>query len=156
MKTYVKRNNKLIHIGEGRLFSKADLLLSEEEKNLPVDANVNNKQIQTGANALTALKNAANISPSKVSTLDGGDIGPEKASTNNAGDNSSMTIGPNTKASDVDRISKELPRTKLVYDASNNQNSTATESISSKRIMEMRRNSIPFTKKELGEFLRTL
>ena len=120
MKVYVKKDKVLKLLGEGKVFSKKDLILREfggdsNTGDYTVDANTSNQQIKTSSNAITALKTAANQNPNGTSTLDGGDIGPEKTSLSNAGDNSAIQVGPNVKPADIDKISKDFPASKIFY-----------------------------------------
>ena len=159
MKVYIKRDKVLKLIGEGNVYSKKDLVL-KEGNGYTVDANSSNQQINNSGNAITAMKKAANMNPNGTSTLDGGDIGPEKTTTNNAGDNSSIEVGPSVKPTDIDKISKDFPAAKIVYNKNagkTNNNGVQLASVTPRKVMdEMRKNSIPFTKLELTEFLKTI
>lgn len=159
MKVYVKKDKVLKLLGEGKVYSKKELMLKEE--GYTVDANTSNQQIKTSGNALTALKNAANQNPNGTSTLDGGDIGAEKTITNNDGDNSAIKVGPSVKPGELDKISKDLPAAKIVYDKNAGGNGVQPMQLAAhktpRKVMdEMRANSVPFTKKELTAFLKSL
>jgi hypothetical protein len=80
---------------------------------------------------------------------------------NNAGDNSAIKVGPSVKPGELDKISKDLPAAKIVYDKNAGGNGVQPMRLAAhktpRRVMdEMRANSVPFTKTELTKFLKSI
>jgi len=150
MITYVKRNNKLVPIGEGRVYKKSNLILKEDGNG--VDANIGTangiQQAQMKAKQLMN-KNAGVTSAS----LDAGKADGQTDSQSGEGVKLELPINATGKQlAQAQRMTKDQSADDTQITFKKDSNSTTNES----RIFEMRRNSIPFTKKEMTRFLKSL
>lgn len=157
MKILRFRNNQLKSLGEGRLIPKTALTLKED-----VDANIG------AANGIQQAQMKArqlmNQNPSVNSaSADAGHI--DNQTDSNSGEGMKLELPVNANG-------KQLAQAQhMVQNQSNDdmqvtftkpqinghiQGQSATESVKAKKLVEMRNNSIPFTKKELKEFLYSL
>jgi hypothetical protein len=166
METFVKKGNNLIKIGEGKLFKKRDITLLKEiddntddntitltndgesgEKKTPAGELVNNikqelpkvnagnKDIQYHVSSDDVAGITSNASPSKNSTQSAPVV---KASMNDP--NLTNIMQRNASIGNDVVVSKNENR-KMKND---------------NRIIEMRKSSIPFSKKELTRFLKSI
>ena len=166
MKILVKTDKGLRTLGEGRIYSKSQLRLVEDDASDATLGSPNNKmQVDlTGgqdADVNTIVKNSSTLK-SKAAGLGGNVEG--RLSIEDANWTSTPNIAPNEPGSDAaieapnatpqgirDTVekAKELRVGAITVPNENVVNSKDV-------IDEMRENSIPFTKKELNEFLRRL
>lgn len=156
MKTYVKKNNKLIHIGEGRLFSKRDLVLREQDNG---DANTitltNNSEGGQKASP-NEIKNDARKELQTVSTSKEKQFSVEPREV--AGVNAPVQTNTSNVTPPTTTVSIKDPRVETIM-ADNAKKGITTNlqqnSVSPRKVMdEMRMNSVPFTKKELSQLLK--
>ena len=161
MKIYVKKDKVLKLLGEGKVYSKKDLLLKELNAGVKPVAAAPTNITTTGDFFNTAAQNEHNPALGGTSAqlgqlnnkaeknngegvefhLPSNPTGAEKEVVRNAANNSALrdaTVTVGDEASGVD---------------SNLQ----TNSVAPRKVMdEMRTNSVPFTKSELTEFLKSL
>lgn len=153
METFVKKNNKLVRIGEGMLFKKGDLMLKEDSAG--VDANIGTangiQQAQMKAKQLMNRNPGVNSASADAGKLDG-------QNDNTSGEGVKLEVPVNatgsqlaqaqrmTKDQGSDDVQITFTKDKPANDGSTNES----------RIVEMRKNSIPFSKKELTNFLKSI
>jgi hypothetical protein len=166
MKVYVKKDKVLKLLGEGKVFSKKDLVLRE----FGGDNNCGSDTITLTNDGEGSDKKT---SPNELAT----DIKKELPKVNAGGKPVQFNVSPddvagvtpNTQASQNStqappsvNVSMNDPRlTQLMQQNAKNGYSTNVQninaSVESRKVMdEMRANSIPFTKSELTEFLKSL
>ena len=160
MKILVKTDKGLKILGEGKIFSKNQLRLNENE------LNVTTNQSMTPQQSLRQSAKAINQDPrigrttTPTNYLDNRKDDDAPALTVSA----SKTGTPETMRA-VNNYVRQNPDKgviTVVKDDSGNSNSNPytgmqNSSVAPRKVMdEMRRNSIPFTKKELHKFLRDL
>jgi hypothetical protein len=152
MDTYVKRGRKLIHIGEGRVFRKGDLMLREDDTSqtgITAVANQDGSDFSSSSDAVNKIKQTIQkpgVSNVQVPKNDL-PIAAHKVEDPTLGDTSTRI-----------ELNKLTPGTldKLASDGQGNVE-VVKSSVDSRKVMdEMRRNSIPFTKSELTDFLRSI
>lgn len=157
MKILRFRNNQLKNLGEGRLVPKTALTLKED-----VDANIGTasgiQQAQMKARQLMNQSPSVNSASADAGHLD-------NQTDSNSGEGMKLELPVNANG-------KQLAQAQhMVQDQSNDdmqvtftkpqingqiQGEGTNESVKAKKLVEMRNNSIPFTKKELNVFLSTL
>ena len=157
MDTYIKKRNKLVYLGEGQLYSKKDLLLNEVDGansgSLKNSVNVADGAIQ----AQKILNNNSTLKDVKVS-------GDDALSGKRTGNSSDTPLEVNTSQPEsiqtAQKMLNALPETQRaqvdVTYFNGNKTQENSSVISRKTLDEMRKNSIPFTKKEMTKFLRSL
>lgn len=146
MNTYVKKGNKLVYVGEGKLYSKKELSLMAED----IDANIGSangiQQAQMKAKQLMNQNPGVTQASSDAGKLDG-------QQDNSSGEGVELKIPINASGkqlSQAQRMTKDqgADDTKITF----TKDSATNES----KLTEMRKNSIPFSKKELTNFLRSI
>ena len=152
MKILVKRNNKLVNFGEGRIFSKSQLKLNEA---LGIDANIPQangiQQAQMQAKQLMN-RNAGVTSAS----IDAGKADGQQDSQSGEGLKLEVPVNATGKQlAQAERMTKDqgTDDAQITFTKPQTNSSFGTNE---SRIIEMRKNSIPFTKKELHNFLREI
>ena len=156
MKVYVKKDRLLKLLGEGKVYSKKELVLKEffGDKN-DVNSNAHLGNIPYAQNmqqaGMLAKQQVAKNPTNPVQMISGGDLG------NKNNQKKDIVINTDTDTrnlKDVERVINNSPDPDR-YDIAINTN--PAESKNSKAVMdEMRANSIPFTKLELTKFLKSL
>jgi hypothetical protein len=151
METFVKKDNKLVRIGEGRLFKKGELSLIKEDG---IDANID------GANGIQQAqmkaKQLMNKNPGVTSaSSDAGKLDAQKDS--NSGEGLELKVPVNATGNQLaqaQRMTKDQSAddAKITFTKETPSDGMTSES----KIVEMRKNSVPFSKKELTNFLRKL
>ena len=161
MQVIVKKDNRLVKLGEGRIYSKSQLKLNEDGKSF---VNQNDTATQNRINSLVNK-----IPPQERSSYDLV-IGKDNNGVNGQVDMSKIddaNTGTISNASNVqDAVSQSRQNGaknpsnnafEINVDDLGNNSGTINSSVASKKVMdEMRRNSIPFSKKELSSFLNSL
>ena len=148
METFVKKGNKLIRIGEGKLFKKGELMLKEDSAGL--DANIGPangiQQAQMKAKQLMNKNPGVNSASADAGKLDG-------QSDSSSGEGVKLEVPVNAtgkQLAQAQRMTKD-------QGADDTQITPANDgSTNESRIVEMRKNSIPFSKKELTNFLKSI
>jgi hypothetical protein len=155
MKVLVKKNNKLINLGEGRIYSKSQLKLNEfTNGKVALTLNPNGQDVKA-SNVQTSAQNMLHQVPQATAvTVQADDIDGVTAPTFSASDPRNDTVqqisSQNATSSAVQNAAKNGGTIEITKD--DQQQNGLGES----RIIEMRKNSIPFTKKELNTFLSSL
>lgn len=156
MQVIVKKNNKLVKLGEGRIYSKSQLKLNElngldanlTAGNVPVNGI---QQAQMKAKQLMNQNAGVTSASADAGKLDGqndtqGGEGVELRVPVNA-------TGP--QLAQAQRMVKDQGSDDAQITFTKPQTST-NNGLGESKIVEMRRNSIPFSKKELSSFLNSL
>lgn len=155
MEVLIKTNNGLQRLGEGKIFSKKQLKLRED-----IDAAIGSanglQQAQQKAKKLINQNPSVDSASADLGKLDG-----QKDTSTGEGTKIQLPINASaTQLNNVQQMSKnqanddvEVEFTK--NDASNSSSST-NESRKNRKLVEMRYNSVPFTKKELSSFLKSI
>lgn len=152
MQVIVKKNNKLVKLGEGRIYSKSQLKLNELNG---LDANIGTangiQQAQMKAKQLMNQNAGVTSASADAGKLDGqndaqGGEGVELRVPVNA-------TGP--QLAQAQRMVKDQGSDDAQITFTKPQSSTSN-GLGESKIVEMRRNSIPFSKKELSSFLNSL
>ena len=163
MKVYVKKDKVLRLLGEGKVYSKKDLVLKEMTGGEPLigDVTANDEQLQGS----TGLENAVNKQVATHPAADGfstelGNLKQSNSSQQKGNGVMSFTQDqlkdPNTKKL-IDNAATTNPNMQVNIMKGNSANGVQLASVAPKKVMdEMRENSIPFTKSELTEFLKSL
>ena len=148
-KILVKRDNKLVNIGEGKLYTKSQLRLNEDM----VDANIGTangiQQAQMKAKQLMSQNPSV-----KSASADAGKIDGQKDS--NSGEGIKLEVPVNASGQQLaqaQRMTKDQSAddTQITFTKDDNASSTTTNE---SRLMELRSKSVPFSKAELNDFLR--
>ena len=152
MQVIIKKNNKLVKLGEGRIYSKSQLKLNELNG---LDANIGTangiQQAQMKAKQLMNQNAGVTSASADAGKLDGqndthGGEGVELRVPVNA-------TGP--QLAQAQRMVKDQGSDDAQITFTKPQTSTSN-GLGESKIVEMRRNSIPFSKKELSSFLNSL
>ena len=165
MKVYVKKDKALKLLGEGRIFSKKDLMLKEEDLNGGTDT-ITLTNDGEGTDKKTPPNEMANDIKKELPKVNAGgksvqfNVSPDDV----AGVTPNTQISQNsTQAPPSVNVSMNDPRlTQMMQQNAKNGYSTnvvkpINASVDSRKVMdEMRENSVPFTKSELTEFLKNL
>ena len=155
MKIFVKKGNRFKHLGEGRIYSKSELRLNEYA-NDKVSLTLNpNGQNVNASNIQTAARNMMNKVPQSTAvTVQADDINgvtPPMFSANDPRNDTVQTIAAkNATGVAIQNAAKNGGTIQITKDNTNQSG------LGESRMIEMRRNSIPFSKKELSKFLKTL
>jgi hypothetical protein len=155
MKIFVKKDNNLKPIGEGRIYSKSQLRLNEfTNGKVSLTLNPNGQDVRASS-IQTSAQNMLNQVPQATAvTVQSDDIDGVSTPTFSAGDPRNDTVqniaAKNANGATIQQAAKNGGTINITKDDS--QQNGLGES----RIIEMRKNSIPFTKKELKNFLSTL
>ena len=156
MQVIIKKNNRLVKLGEGRIYSKSQLKLNElngidanlTAGNVPVNGI---QQAQMRAKQLMNQNAGVTSASADAGKLDGqndtqGGEGVELRVPVNA-------TGP--QLAQAQRMVKDQGSDDAQITFTKPQTSTSN-GLGESKIDEMRRNSIPFSKKELSSFLNSL
>ena len=152
MEILVKKNNELFSLGEGKIFSKRQLRLNEDETTVTSTATTTPSQGLT--DGIKQLNNSpqADAYENTVGSMDGNT--KDDGTVLTMGYNKAQTADGKRDANNFIRMSQSSPngdQNKIRIVKNNSQNS-----LGESRIIEMRKNSIPFTKKELHNFLKSI
>lgn len=158
MKVYVKKDKALKLLGEGKIYSKKDLVLKEDNNNpLIGDATPSDERI----NGVSGLETAANQQLTSHPAEDGVSVGLDSLSNSGQklkGDGISFKMTQDqlkANKAQVSNMAQQMPGAEVTI--MRNNNNMQLSSVTPKKVMdEMRENSIPFTKAELTEFLKNL
>ena len=152
METFVKKNDKLVRIGEGKLLKKGEILLKEENG---IDANIGTangiQQAQMKAKQLMNRNPGVNSASADAGKIDG----QNDAST---GEGVKLEVPVNAtgkQLAQAQRMTKDqnADDAQITFTKDNGNNGTSTNE---SRIVELRRNSVPFSKNELTKFLKSI
>jgi hypothetical protein len=152
METFVKKNGKLVRIGEGKLLKKGEILLREENG---VDANIGTangiQQAQMKAKQLMNRNPGVNSASADAGKIDG-------QNDANSGEGIKLEVPVNAtgkQLAQAQRMTKDqnADDAQITFTKDNGNNGTSTNE---SRIVELRRNSVPFSKNELTRFLKNI
>lgn len=160
MKILVKTDKGLKNMGEGRIYSKGQLKLSEAYTNGKVSLTLNpNGQDVRASSVQTSAQNMLNTVPQATAvTLQADDVDGITAPTFSASDPRNDTVQQmDVKHATSAAITDAAENGGTIQITKTDPQQSAMESKGNKKdIVEMRKNSIPFSKKELSNFLSTL
>ena len=152
MRVLVKNDNRLIELGEGKMFSKSQLKLNEDVTASLGSAN-GIQAAQMKAKQLMAKNPNVDSASSDAGKLDG-------KNNQGSGEGIKLQVPINASGSQLanaknmvnNKYNMEIEFTKNTP----NDNNTNNESKEYDRLKDLRENSIPFTKDSLAKFLRTI
>jgi hypothetical protein len=155
MKIFVKKDNGLKQLGEGRIYSKSQLKLNEfTNGKVSLTLNPNGQDVRASSVQTSAQNMLHQVPQATAVTVQADDIDGVTAPTFSPSDPRNDTVqniaAKNATGAAVQNAAKNGGTIQITKD--DPQNNGLGES----RIIEMRRNSIPFSKKELSNFLNSL
>lgn len=156
MEVLVKTDNGLQRLGEGKIFSKKQLKLREDNNGLSAALGSANGLQQAQAKARSIMQTHPGVTSAK------GEMGQMDSKTDsNEGEGLTMQIDKDAPAQTVNKAQQALKGSEdatveFVDNSKNSSSSSTNESRKNRKLMEMRYNSVPFTKKELSSFLKSL
>lgn len=160
MRILVKTNKGLRPLGEGRIYSKSQLKLNEVYTDGKVSLTLNpNGQDVRASSVQTNAQNMLHTVPQATAvTLQADDVDGVTAPTFSASDPRNDTVQQiDVKHATSAAITNAAKNGGTLQITKTDPQTSAMESKKNKKnIVEMRNNSIQFTKKELGEFLSSL
>lgn len=154
MKIYkVNKDKTLNKVFEGKIYKKSELLLKED-----------NGQISATMSGVSGIQNAFNNARNIMSKygnvknvqVDAGNIDGVQDKSKGEGVGISIPVDANgSQKSALDKIVKDpnMNDAKISFTRSNSTNNMQTES---RRLSEMRKNGLIFTKEEMDRFLKTI
>lgn len=149
MKIWQKRDNGLIFLGEGSIFSKKQLRLKED-----VDANIGTASGIQQAQA--KAKQLMNKNPSvTTASADAGKMdGQNDAST---GEGMSINVPVNANGQQLAAV-QQMTKDQGADDVQVKftKDDTSSDTTNESRVANLRNNSVPFTKAEMSAFLNSL
>lgn len=150
MQVIIKKNNRLVKLGEGRIYSKSQLKLNELDANIGMANGI--QQAQMKAKQLMNRNAGVTSASADAGKLDGqndtqGGEGVELRVPVNA-------TGP--QLAQAQRMVKDQGSDDAQITFTKPQTSATDNGLGESKIIEMRKNSIPFSKKELSSFLKSL
>ena len=152
MQVIIKKNNRLVKLGEGRIYSKSQLKLNELNG---LDANIGTangiQQAQMKAKQLMNQNAGVTSASADAGKLDG-------QNDRQSGEGIELKVPVNANGNQLaqaQRMVKDQGADDAQITFTKPQTST-TNGLGESKIVEMRRNSIPFSKKELSSFLNSL
>lgn len=149
MQVLVKNGDKLYSLGEGKIYSKKQVKLKEG-----LDASIGT------ANGLQQAQMKAKQLINKGASSASGDLGKmDGQNDSNTGEGTKIQLPVNASTQQLNNVQSMAKNSAnddmevefVKSDASTNNGTN--ESIRNQKLVEMRRNSVPFTKKELSDFL---
>lgn len=155
MEVLIKTNNGLQRLGEGKIFSKKQLKLRED-----IDAAIGSanglQQAQQKAKKLINQNPSVDSASADLGKLDG-----QKDTSSGEGTKIQLPINASaTQLNNVQQMSKNQANddveVEFTKNDTNNSSSSTNESRKNRKLVEMRYNSVPFTKKELSSFLKSI
>ena len=152
MQVIIKKNNKLVKLGEGRIYSKSQLKLNELNG---LDANIGtaNGIQQAQMKAKQLMNQNAGVTSASA---DAGKIDGQNDRQSGEGIELKVPVNANgNQLAQAQRMVKDQGADDAQITFTKPQTST-TNGLGESKIVEMRRNSIPFSKKELSSFLNSL
>lgn len=150
MQVLVKNGDRLYSLGEGKIYSKKQVKLKEG-----LDASIG-----TANGVQQAQMKAKNAMAQPNVTSASGDLGKmDGQNDSNTGEGVKIQLPVNASTqqlNNVQSMAKNSANDDMEVEFVKNDASTnngTNESIQNKKLVEMRRNSVSFTKKELSDFL---
>ena len=156
MQVIIKKNNKLVKLGEGRIYSKSQLKLNELN-GLDANLTAGNVPINGIQQAQMRAKQFMNQNAGVTSaSADAGKLDGQNDTQGGEGVELRIPVnatGP--QLAQAQRMVKDQGSDDAQITFTKPQTSTSN-GLGESKIVEMRRNSIPFSKKELSSFLNSL
>ena len=155
MRILVKENNRLKDLGEGQLFSKGQLKLNELGD---IQANIGQangiQQAQMRAKQLMNQNAGVTSASADAGKIDG-------QNDMQSGEGLELKIPVNAtgqQLAQAQRMTKDqgADDAQITFTKPQSPSSSMNNGLGESKIMEMRKNSIPFTKKELSSFLNSI
>ena len=149
MKILVKKNNGLVNLGEGVIYSKSQLRLNELDANIGMANGI--QQAQMKAKQLMNQNAGVDSASIEAGKADGQE-------DTQSGEGLELKVPVNAtgkQLAQAQRMTRDQSADDAQITFTKPQSSSSLETNES-RIVEMRKNSIPFTKKELHKFLREI
>ena len=148
MQVFVKKDNGLKRLGEGKVYSKGQLKLNELDANIGQASGI--QQAQMKAKQLMNQNAGVNSASIEAGKADG-----QKDSM--SGEGLELKVPVNATGQQL-ATAQQMTRNQIMDDAQITfvKDDPSTDTTNESRIIEMRRNSIPFTKKELHKFLNEI
>jgi hypothetical protein len=150
MKILVKRNDGLVNLGEGKIYSKSQLKLNEDlDANIPQANGIQQAQLR----AKQLMNRNAGVTSASI---EAGKADGQNDMQSGEGLKLEVPVNANgQQLAQAERMAKDQGADDAQITFTKPQSSSSLETNESK-IIEMRKNSIPFTKKELHKFLREI
>lgn len=170
MNRYYKKNkNGLDYLGEGKIVKKSQIKLKEEKFNVMVPKELNKNLDSSVRYAQKVVNNNPNISGATVQSNKQSSSMPINTSSKNPQMNITIPKDADPKQTQqAKNILSTTPDTNITVSNAKSQQSGSTMPnttnnpfeqkmrAKSKRLMEIRKKSVDFTKSELRDFLRTV
>lgn len=155
MRVLVKENNRLKDLGEGRIYSKSQLKLNEFNNGVQANIGTANGIQQAQLKAKQLMNQNAGVTSASA---DAGKI--DGQSDMQSGEGLELKIPVNAtgqQLAQAQRMTKDQSADDAQITFTKPQSpSSSNNGLGESRIVEMRKNSIPFSKKELNTFLSSL
>ena len=155
MRILVKKDDKLKSIGEGRIYSKSQLRLNEFADGVQANIGQANGVAQAQMKAKQLMNQNAGVTSASA---DAGKIDGQNDQQNGEGIELKIPVDANgQQLAQAQRMVKDQSADDAQITFTKPQTSSSMDnSLGESRIVEMRKSSIPFTKKELNNFLSSL
>lgn len=155
MEVLVKTDKGLQRLGEGKIFSKKQLKL-KEGIDAAIDSANGLQQAQQKAKKLINQNPSVDSASADLGKLDG-----QNDTSTGEGTKIQLPINASaTQLNNVQQMSKNQANddveVEFTKNDTNNSSSSTNESRKNRKLVEMRYNSVPFTKKELSSFLKSI
>lgn len=150
MQVIIKKNNRLVKLGEGRMYSKSQLKLNELDANIGMANGIQQAQMK----AKQLMNRNAGVTSASA---DAGKLDNQNDAQGGEGVELRVPVnatGP--QLAQAQRMVKDQGSDDAQITFTKPQTSATDNGLGESRIIEMRKNSIPFSKKELSSFLKSL
>lgn len=155
MKILVKKDNGLVNIGEGKIYSKSQLRLNENGFVATAPDVKNVRQFVTQGSKMLNQNPNVKLVQNQLGQMD-------QQKDSSTGEGLKVSLPANATGAQISRVQNMASRPENddmsidLTPATSNTSSDSSSIANESRIVEMRKNSIPFTKKELHKFLREI
>ena len=155
MKILVKKNNQLVNIGEGRIYSKSQLRLNENGFVATAPGVKDVRQFVTQGSKMLNQNPNVKLVQNQLGQMD-------QQKDSSTGEGLKVSLPANATGAQISRVQNMASRPENddmsidLTPATSNTSSDSSSITNESKIIEMRKNSIPFTKKELHKFLREI
>lgn len=150
MQVIIKKNNRLVKLGEGRMYSKSQLKLNELDANIGMANGIQQAQMK----AKQLMNRNAGVTSASA---DAGKL--DNQNDTQSGEGVELRVPVNAtgpQLAQAQRMVKDQSSDDAQITFTKPQTSATDNGLGESRIIEMRKNSIPFSKKELSSFLKSL
>ena len=155
MKILVKKDNGLVNLGEGKIYSKSQLRLNENGFVATAPDAKNIRQFVTQGSKMLNQNPNVKLVQNQLGQMD-------QQKDSSSGEGLKVSIPANATGAQISRVQNMASRPENddmsidLTPATSNTSSDSSSIANESKIIEMRKNSIPFTKKELHKFLREI